>query len=193
MIRQQILCIGDSYILDAEGIGIATSLAKLLPRSDVICRGVPASTLAQIEARAIADIAEYPHAALVLCDGNPNAHDVDIRVDMARYAAIRGMLGHDAYVIVPPLPRSSQDEANRQRSRDLTAALLAADPGHVVDMLPALLAMGDPLADAADIAARVCPISLLAPPRWVHLVGPAMDAVVAADLLPALSRSTAPK
>lgn len=174
---------GDSYTGGAGGVSVMESLDRLTSRA-VANRGIGGSTLASQKTRIATEVGAYSSVPLVHWDGDPNGYNADIRVDMANYAAIIASLGHSKFVIIAPLPRAGQVAAQRQRARDLTTALKAAYPGHVVDALPILLAMGDPATDAADIAAKVCPRSLLQ--DTVHLKRPAMDAVIANGVIPKL-------
>ncbi len=80
------------------------------------------------------------------------------------------------------MPRGGQSAAQRQRCRDLYTALAAAYPGHVVDPLPIVLTLADPVADAADIAANQCPSSQMQ--DGVHLKQAAMDLVATTGVLP---------
>ncbi|MBN9430854.1 MAG: hypothetical protein J0I45_00280, partial [Bosea sp.] len=134
---------------------------------------------------ATAAIAAWPAAVFVHWDGDDNGFAADIADDLANYTTMVNAVlanGHGRYVIVAPMPRGGQSAAQRQRCRDLYTALAAAYPGHVVDPLPIVLTLADPVADAADIAANQCPSSQMQ--DGVHLKQAAMDLVATTGVLP---------
>jgi len=172
---------GDSYMGGAGNVGVQQSISRLRRRL-MLNAGVGGSTLAEQAVTSVAAITAWPNAIFVHWDGDDNGFDPDITVDLGNYATIVGALTHEKFVIVSPMPRAAHSAPQRQRCRDLYTALAAAYPGHVVDPLPIVLTLADPVADAADIAADQCPSSQLQ--DGVHLKQAAMDLVVTAGVLP---------
>lgn len=176
---------GDSYMGGANGVSVMWAIARLFKRY-VANLGVGGSTLAEQDTRVASEAASYVGVPFVHWDGDPNGADVDISVDLAHYASIIAALGHQKFVIVAPLTRTGQTTQQRQRCRDLSAALSAAYPGHVVDARAILYARSDGSDnDKADIALDCCPRSQLQ--DGVHLISAAMDAVVTLGIMPILS------
>ncbi len=175
---------GDSYMGGAGNVGVQQSIARLRKRL-MLNVGVGGSTLASQVAPATAAIAAWPNAIFIHQDGDPNGYGATLADDLANYATVVDAVlanGHSKYVLVAPMPRGGQTVPQRQRARDLYTALAAAYPGHVVDPLPIVLALADPVADAADVTANQCPSSQMQ--DGVHLVEAAMDAVVLSGVLP---------
>ena len=182
--RYPIIVAGDSYVGGAGNVGLPMSIGRLRRRL-VLNTGVGGSTLASQVSIATAAIAAWPAAVFVHWDGDDNGFAADIADDLANYTTMVNAVlanGHGRYVIVAPMPRGGQSAAQRQRCRDLYTALAAAYPGHVVDPLPIVLTLADPVADAADIAANQCPSSQMQ--DGVHLKQAAMDLVATTGVLP---------
>lgn len=175
---------GDSYVGGAGDVSLMESLAYQGSRA-VSNKGVGGSTLASQADRIEARAASYPGVPFVHWDGDPNSFAADIETDLANYARIVRAVGSDRFIIVPPLPRGGQTGVQRQRTRDLTTRLKQIYGARVVDALPLVMALADRQTDAADIAAKVCPRSLLQ--DGVHLKQSAMDYVAAKGVLPALA------
>jgi len=165
---------GDSYGAGAGGVGTAASAAKSKYRP--INFAVGGSSLLQARDRILAMSAGNKALPLLFWDGDANGYGV-LGTDMQFYADIAAALGHSRFLIIPSAKRNDQSAPQQAATIALSNALKAAYPGNILDVMPMLISMGDPVADATDITNKNVPDSLMQ--DRVHLTSVAMDAVIA--------------
>lgn len=150
---------GDSYMAGSTGVFPLNGELSIQSARPVNNTAAGGSTMATAASRMAALTARFSDT-LVFWDGSPDGF-VSVAASMANYATIVGLLGHDRYLIAHPVRRAAMSAQLLQDTLDIQTALAAAYPGHIFDAQAALAALGDPVADAADIAANVVPSSLL--------------------------------
>lgn len=123
-------------------------------------------------------------APFVLWDGYANGL-TDTATWLQHYADVVSALGHSRYLILPPMRRSAMTTQENSDALTIQTALASTYAGNYFDAVSALTAIGDPTADASDIAAGYVPASLLLPDN-THLTAAAsqaMAAQIAAELV----------
>jgi hypothetical protein len=168
---------GDSYGDGSNNVGVISRLA-VLSRQQIYPSAIGGSTITNVRDRILALSASVKALPTAIWDGDANGYSTAAAY-LAIYDQAVQALGHSRFVVIPPTIRTPLTEPDKTAYRDITAGLKAAYPNNVVDAMPILIANGDPVADAADIAAGCVPTSLLQAGN-VHLNDAGMNPVMAA-------------
>ncbi len=159
---------GDSY--NANAVGLANTLRSLTGLL-LINTAISGSTLQQTADRVEADVG-YHASTLIVWDGSANGYNtVSEYVD--QYDRIIAALGHDRYLILPPVTPSGGDPFISNQIWALMQERL--DETRLLDPMPALLSLAISPGDDADVAAGCVPASLML--DTVHLTQAALTAV----------------
>lgn len=170
-----ILCDGDSYVAGVGGASVVGGLVAA-GRSAAVGIGVGGSTLSQQLGYLQANPG-LTNSVFVHWDGDANGYG-STATDMALYAQMVALLGHNRFVIITPCVRAnSADKAAPTVA--LAAALKAAYPANCYDAQAFLATLSDGSApDLAAVAAGQIPPSCLQADN-THLTVTAMNAVIA--------------
>ena len=164
--RNPIWTEGDSYMAGSTGIFPLNGELSIQAARVANQTAAGGSTMATAAAR-MAGLTSRFNDTLVFWDGYADGF-VSLSASMANYATIVGLLGHNRYLIAHPVRRPGMTSQQNSDTLDIQNALAAAYPGHIFNAQAALAALGNPVADATDIANNVVPSSLLAADT-VHL------------------------
>ncbi|SMF66131.1 hypothetical protein SAMN02982989_3440 [Xaviernesmea oryzae] len=149
---------GDSYPAGANGVSGAGSLSTILGKP-VFVTASGGSTLAQQVARVQANPELY-RGVFVHIDGDNNGYG-SLETDMGLYADMIEAIGHNRFIIVPPMQRANKTTEANAATLALSNALLAAYPNNTVDGQALLAAHATSPGDDAAVAAGQIPPSLL--------------------------------
>ena len=168
---------GDSYSAGGEGVYLGEKLATATGRG-ITVTGVGSGTLQDAAAR-ISDssrAALRTQCVLIVWDGDRNGY-VDVATYLAQFASIAAAMPHSNFLFLPPLRRENLSAQINTDVASIQAGLASTYPSNYWDAQAYLQTQGDPVADAADIAAGVTPRSLLIPGFDIHLTDAAMTLV----------------
>ncbi len=138
----QVICGGDSYNGPTAGGGLQSSFSRLTGRmaNNV---GIGGSTLSSQTGWLLSAIAAYPSAGVLWWDGQPNGYAATVADDIALMVSVANavLATHSRFIFMCPVPIFDATADVQQRSKDLTAAMLAHPVlgPHSIDALPRLL------------------------------------------------------
>ena len=157
---KQIWGAGDSWMIGNTvpyGIGYGVKTQQKVFYTE---KSVGGSTLAD-QVTVVSGATSLQPYALIHCDGDPNGYDAVTANDVARYQSIYDSVSGRVVFILPSI-RANQTTDENTAARALCTALKAAfSATQIVDTQSVAAALGDPVADATDIANGNIPSSLL--------------------------------
>lgn len=165
--------VGDSYMDGAAGVSLpVTANADSRAMIETSSGG---TTLAQ----QYAEMQLYPglcaSGVFIHWDGDANGY-TDVPTQMATYASMIALLGHNRFLIVSPLKRANKAAGDNTFTGDLQAALAAAYPANYIDAQAILATHATSPGDDSMVAAGQVPDSLLQADD-THLTSAAMGFV----------------
>lgn len=169
---------GDSYVAGAGGVGLAATMDAALTRG-MHNNGVSGATLASQTTVTLAMASHFrAQCLLVFWDASNNGY-ASTATDLALYQSMKDAFPRSLFL--PPLRlRTYSGDAPRIAAIDaLQIAISSAFGSQYLDAQSILVAGGNPVSDAADIAENYIPDSLLQVDD-IHLTQAGMNLVSAA-------------